>query len=363
MQELIQPGERILLCQDTERSYMIRVEPGGVFSSHLGAFAHDDILGRQPGQWVRSHQGKPMLILRPTTADQMMKVRRQTNIIYPKDAAQILLRCGIVPGTKVLEVGTGSASLTIALALAVGEQGRVYSYDIREDLQDRGRRNVQAAGLEDRVEFALRSPGEPFGQEGVDVVTLDVPTPWVEVEPIAKALKLGGRLASLNPTYNQIEQFAVALDQAGFVLIEAEEILWRRILARPGRTRPEQRMVGHTEFLMYAVRAERQHESRASAAAEAALDLPETVELVAEDLQALVTAGEPAAEELDAAEIVPLSPAKALAGQSESMAVMNGAEAPEEAEPTEAEAPEGAELAEAEASGAAGDERTEEQAE
>jgi len=279
MEEIIQFGERILLVQDTDRSYLIRLDPGGRFSSHFGNFEHDQIVGMRPGQWIRSHKGRAMLLLRPSTADLMMKVKRQTNIIYPKDAAQLLLRCGIVPGTRVLEVGTGSASLTIAMALAVGPTGRIYTYDVREDLQKRGRSNVVAAGLEDRVEFSLRSSGEPFGQTELDVAVLDVPTPWLETEAVAKALKLGGRLASLNPTYNQIEQCAAALEASGcFTLIEAEEILWRKILARSGRTRPEQRMVGHTEFLLYAVRAEPYVEAvvpEPAAAAETGLDAVE----------------------------------------------------------------------------------------
>jgi tRNA (adenine57-N1/adenine58-N1)-methyltransferase catalytic subunit len=257
MEDILQMGERVLLVQDTDRSYMIRLEPGGRFSSHHGNYEHDQIAGKRPGQWIASHRGRAMLLLRPSTVDLMMKVKRQTNIIYPKDAAQLMLHCGIVPGTRVLEVGTGSGSLTIALALAVGPTGRVYTCDVREDLQKRGKSNVLAAGLGDRVEFILRGPGEPFSPEEVDVAVLDVPTPWLEIETVAKSLKLGGRLASLNPTYNQIEQCAAALEASGcFALVEAEEILWRKILARPGRTRPEQRMVGHTEFLLYAVRAE-----------------------------------------------------------------------------------------------------------
>ena len=257
MDDVLQYGQRVLLVQAIDRSYLVRLEPGGRFSSHVGQDQHDRIVGLRPGQWVRSHRGGAMLLLRPSTADLMMKVKRQTNINYPKDVAQLLLHCGIVPGTRVLEVGTGSGSLTIALALSVGPTGRIYTYDVRADLQKRGRSNVVAAGLEDRVEFALREPGEPFGQTDLDVAVLDVPTPWLEVEAVAKALKLGGRLASLNPTFNQIEQCAVALEASGcFALVEAEEILWRRILARAGRTRPEQRMVGHTEFLLYAIRAD-----------------------------------------------------------------------------------------------------------
>lgn len=347
MDDVFQYGERILLCQEPERSYLIRLEPGGRFSSHYGNYEHDQMVGKRPGQWIRSHRGRPMLMLRPSTADLMMKVKRQTNIIYPKDAAQLMLKCGVVPGSRVLEVGTGSGSLTIALALAVGETGRIYTYDLREDLQKRGRKNVEAAGLDGRVEFALRAPSEPFGQDELDVAVLDVPTPWLEAEAVGKALKLGGRLASLNPTYNQIEQAAVGLEASGlFTFVEAEEILWRRILARAGRTRPEQRMIGHTEFLLYAVRAEPIPTEPMAAAAE--VTIPTTVEEILEPesvgAPAPIEESEddiPAADgvvgatdldeaedeeeieeiEVSASELRPLGPAKAIVKPAEAVAV------------------------------------------
>lgn len=258
MADIVRAGERVLLCQGRsgEKTYVVELQEGGVYSSHLGNFPHDQIVGKSPGQWIYSHLGKPMLLLRPSTRDQMMKVRRKTTIVYPKEAGQILITCGIVPGTRVLEVGTGSGSLTIALALAVGETGHIYSWDVREDHSKQARKNVEKAGLSERVDFGIRGPGEDFDCPEVDVAILDVPQPWNEIEAVCKTLKLGGRLVSLTPTYNQIERFAEVLEESGFAMIEAEELLARRILARPGRTRPDQRMVGHTEFLLFGTRAE-----------------------------------------------------------------------------------------------------------
>ncbi len=326
MEELVQVGERILLCQDLSRSYLLRMKPGATFSTHQGSFRHDDIIGRRPGEWIRSHIGRLMLILRPTTHDLMMKVRRKTNIVYPKDAAQILLRLGIIPGSRVLEVGTGSGALTIALARAVGSAGRIYTYDVREDHLERARQNVSDALLSDRVEFALRGPGDPFAQTGVEAVILDIPQPWDEIEALRETLMLGGRLASLNPTYNQIERLATELHHHGYALIEAEEILFRRILARAGKTRPEQRMVGHTEFLVYAARTGRLPPARGKEAdaAEAEESVPEeladTIELVVSSGEAEVQDGD--VEAVLPAEALPLP--KLAAGGAETSGLCGG---------------------------------------
>jgi tRNA (adenine57-N1/adenine58-N1)-methyltransferase len=104
------------------------------------------------------------------------------------------------------------------------------------------------------VTFKQRQAMDPFEETGVDAMILDIPQPWDEVEQIRKALRGGGRVVSLNPTFNQIEKMAEALRAGGFVLVEARELLEREILARGGKTRPVQRMIGHTEFMLFAVR-------------------------------------------------------------------------------------------------------------
>jgi len=104
------------------------------------------------------------------------------------------------------------------------------------------------------VAFNKRNAHEAFGETEVDAIVSDVPEPWHEVEVIKAALKNGGRLAALNPTYNQIEKMSEALGKSGFIMIEAMEVLVRGILARAGKTRPEQRMVSHTEFILFAVK-------------------------------------------------------------------------------------------------------------
>ena len=193
-------------------------------------------------------------LLKPTMEDLMMKASRESGIIYPKDAALLIMKAGIHSGSKVMEIGTGSGSLTMALAQAVAPNGHVFSYDRREDLPKNAYKNIQRAGLNSFVTFCQRQAAEPFAESGFDAVTLDIPQPWEEVRVVKQALKSGGRLVSLNPTFNQIEKMAEALREQGFICVESRELLEREILARGGKTRPAQRMIGHTEFMLFAIK-------------------------------------------------------------------------------------------------------------
>jgi len=247
-------GDLVLVWFDDERTYMIDVAPGKRVSIHCGKpLSVDDWIGQPFGKKILCEHGFCYL-LKPTMEDLMMKASRESGIIYPKDAALLMMKAGIRSGSKVMEIGTGSGSLTMALAQAVAPSGHVFSYDRREDLPKNAYKNIQRAGLGGFVTFCQRQATEPFAEKDFDAVTLDIPQPWEEVTVVKQALKPGGRLVSLNPTFNQIEKMAEALREQGFILVEARELLEREILARAGKTRPVQRMIGHTEFMLFAVR-------------------------------------------------------------------------------------------------------------
>ena len=247
-------GDLVLVYFDDERTYMIDVTPGKRVSIHCGRpLSVDEWIGQPFGKKIICEHGFCYL-LKPTMEDLMMKASRESGIIYPKDAALLMMKAGIRSGSKVLEIGTGSGSLTMALAQRVAPSGHVFSYDRREDLPKNAYKNIQRAGLGSFVTFCQRQATDPFKEKDFDAVTLDIPQPWEEVAVVKQALKPGGRLVSLNPTFNQIEKMAEALREHGFILVEARELLEREILARAGKTRPVQRMIGHTEFMLFAVR-------------------------------------------------------------------------------------------------------------
>ncbi len=252
---LIEEGDPVLFWFEDDTTYLVTIQKEKKFSIHCGKPVDlGSLIGKPYGSWLETTSNLRALLMEPTIEDFIMKAKRESGIIYPKDAAVLMMKCGIRSGGRVIEVGVGSGSLTTALAAQIAPDGMVYSYDIRDDFLKLAEGNLRKSKLIDHVEFIKREAHELFVQDEVDAIVLDVPEPWHEVENIKKSLKSGGRIASLNPTYNQIEQMSGALASGGFIMIEAQEVLVRGILARPGKTRPEQRMVSHTEFLLFAVK-------------------------------------------------------------------------------------------------------------
>jgi tRNA (adenine57-N1/adenine58-N1)-methyltransferase len=250
----IQEGDLVLVWFEDEVSYLIEVARGKRISIHKGRpLDVEPWIGQEFGSRVVCEHAAAYL-LRPTPEDLMMKATRESGVIYPKDAGLMLLKAGINAGKKVLEIGTGSGHLTLILAQAVAPTGKVFSYDLREDFLELARKNLKRVKLLDLVSLEKREPGVPLPEKDFDAAILDIPTPWEELEVVKEALAGGGTLVSLNPTFNQIEQMAEALRRAGFIRVEACEILLRPILARGGKTRPVQRMVSHTEFLLFATK-------------------------------------------------------------------------------------------------------------
>ena len=246
-------GSPVLLVLEDERRFLIHLQTGRTFSTHKGAIDHDQLIGRPYGISFESRSGSAVLALFPTWVDRMMKVQRRTNIMYPKDIAYLIAELGLGAGDRVVELGAGSGAMTIALAHAVSPGGKVFSYDRRSEHLERAQENCERAGVApELIEFRLRGTGEPLPQDIVAVMC-DIPEPWEEVGAARERLVGSGRFAAAVPTFNQAEKLAACLVGEGFTMVRTIEILVREILARPGRTRPAHRMVGHTQLLTTAV--------------------------------------------------------------------------------------------------------------
>ncbi len=251
--ETIRAGDQVLLALEDGKTFLIRIDRGKRHSSHRGTVDHDNVIGRDWGTTLTLNTGAAAFLLRPRWIDKMMKVHRRTNIMYPKDVAFLLADLDLGPGSRVIEIGSGSGAMTQALVGAVLPGGAVFSYDRREDFLELAERNCRLAGVRTGVEFRARGAGEEL-EPDVDAVFCDIPEPWVELQVIGEALRGSGRFAAGTPTYNQAERLAVALGEHGFALVRTVEILVREILARAGRTRPAHRMIGHTQLLTTAVK-------------------------------------------------------------------------------------------------------------
>jgi tRNA (adenine57-N1/adenine58-N1)-methyltransferase len=249
-------GDLAQLVGLRHKHFILSLQAGAKFETHRGILQHDDLIGKPWGTQVFSHIGAPFFLLQPSLADLINELPRTTQILYPKDIGFILITMGVGPGQTVIEAGTGSGSMTTALAYSVGHTGRVISYEVKQDVQNLARKNLTRFGLDSRVDFKLRDIQEGLDETDVDAFFLDVPNPYDDTAQVRAALKPGGYLCCLIPTFNQIEKTLRALRQTHFAFVEVCELLLRYYKPEPARIRPTDRMVAHTGFLVFARRIE-----------------------------------------------------------------------------------------------------------
>ena len=250
-------GDRVQLTDPKGRHHTVVLEPGKEFHTHRGAISHDDLIGAPEGSVVHSTANTGYLALRPLLADYVLSMPRGAQVIYPKDAAQIVGFGDIGPGMRVLEAGAGSGALTCSLLRAVGSTGSVTSYERREDFADVARKNVGTFFGEVPENWSLRLgdlAGHPAG-ETVDRVVLDMLEPWAVLPTVASALRPGGVLVGYVATTTQLSTYVEAVRAQG---VWTEPYAWETLL-RPWHAeglavRPEHRMVAHTAFLVTARR-------------------------------------------------------------------------------------------------------------
>ncbi|HET9872137.1 MAG TPA: tRNA (adenine-N1)-methyltransferase [Propionibacteriaceae bacterium] len=246
-------GERVTLTDPKGRRHSIVLAEGAQFHTSKGGIAHDDLIGGPEGTVVRSVGGVPYLAMRPLLSEFVVTMPRGAQVIYPKDAAQILMGTDIFPGARVIEAGVGSGALSCALLRAIGPTGRLTSYERRQDFADIARRNVESflgrphPGWEIRVGDLV----ETIREEPADRVVLDMLAPWECVDAVADVLVPGGVLCVYLATTTQLARTVETLRvHTGFTEPESTESLVRGWHVEGLAVRPKHAMVGHTGFLL-----------------------------------------------------------------------------------------------------------------
>lgn len=240
-------GERVLLVDPKQRRYLLTLRAGGLFHTHAGIVAHDDIVGREEGVSVAGSTGRMFLVVRPTLADVVLKMPRGAQVIYPKDLGAILLAADIAPGCRVLEAGVGSGALSMAMLRAGAS---VVGYELRGDFAQRAIRNVEETlGSVASYRVEVRDVYDGIDERGLDRVVLDLPEPARALVHVERALRPGGILLSYLPTINQVAELRAALGRSAFGLAETFEVLRRTWHVEERSVRPDHRMVAHTGFL------------------------------------------------------------------------------------------------------------------
>lgn len=255
-----QPGDRVQLTDAKRRHFTLNLVPGGKFHSHKGIVDHDQIIGMDEGSVVTSTMGSDFLLFRHLMVDHVLSMPRGAAVIYPKDAAQILVEGDIFPGARVLEAGAGSGALSMNLLRAVGEKGKVISYEIRQDHLDYAQANVDEyfggrpdtwdPRLGDLKDVTVEDLGGP-----VDRVILDMVEPWDCLPVVRDVLIPGGVFMTYVATVPQLMNIMEGIRELQcFTEPRAWESLVREWKVEGLATRPEHRMNAHTAFLVWARR-------------------------------------------------------------------------------------------------------------
>ncbi len=249
---MIKEGDTVHL-KGKKNSFFIKVEKDKIFSTHKGNIDLNQLIGKEFGDIIQTHTGEKFFVLKPALFEIIMYgIKRQTQIIYPKDSAFITLKLGITDGMKVLESGVGSAALTIVMANAVKPNGKIYAFERKEEYIKQAYENLKLANLDKYVEIKHHSLEEKLPEEFFDTGFIDVREPWLYIENIKNSLKNGASIGFLVPTTNQVSMTLTALKEHNFLDLEVVELLERHYKPVPDRLRPEDRMVAHTGYLIFA---------------------------------------------------------------------------------------------------------------
>ncbi len=247
------PGDRVLLIDAKQRRHLITLAEGGAFHSHTGVLDHALLIGEDEGTTVRTTMGSRMVAVRPTLSEYILKMPRGAQVIYPKDLGPILMLADVFPGAQVLESGVGSGALTMTLLRAIGPEGHVLGYELRDDFADRARRNVESfLGPDLPLTIEVRDVYDGIDADDLDRVILDLPEPWRVVKHAEAALRPGGILLSYLPTIGQVMRLREELADSAFGMAESLEVLQRSWHVDGQSVRPDHRMVAHTGFLTHA---------------------------------------------------------------------------------------------------------------
>lgn len=246
-------GDRVQLTDPKGKLYSFTIIPGKEWHTHKGWITHDDLIGMPEGSVVSTTAGLKFTAFKPLLADYVLTMPRGATIVYPKDAAMIVGLADIYPGARVLEAGVGSGALTISLLRAAGDKGYVHSVERRADFAENARSNVDAYFESAPSNWKLDVgdlQDQNFDSE-FDRVILDMLAPWECVDIAARALRPGGVFMSYVATTTQLSATAEAIKEDGrFTEPESSETLVRGWHHEGLAVRPQQRMIGHTGFLI-----------------------------------------------------------------------------------------------------------------
>jgi tRNA (adenine57-N1/adenine58-N1)-methyltransferase len=251
MKKCVKKNDIIVLIDEKYQKIFVNTAGKTDRIKAVGVLDPSTLVGKQYGTRI-AIGNKQFWIVRPSLIDNLQGLKRHAQIILPRDVGHILVNCSIETGMTILEAGIGSGSLTIALANAVAPNGKVISYDIREDFVKHAMKNLKKAKLVHLVEPKIKDVTKGIDETNISAVILDIPTPWEAVQFAWKALNVGGYFCSFSPLISQVEKTVKELEKIKFIEIKTIENIQRDFVVSKHGTRPSFHMLGHTGYLTFA---------------------------------------------------------------------------------------------------------------
>lgn len=255
--EKIKNNSPVLFYFNPSKKWLVKISKKDELHTHIGVLKHADAVGKEYGSRLISNKDKYVYLLKPTMYDYVMKIQHGTQIVYPKDLGYIVARAGIQNGQKIVEIGTGSASLTSFVASIVKPRGHVYTFDVDDNFMKIAAKNLKKSGMEKYVtqqNLDIKTT-KKMPVEEADVALIDLGDPWTVIPQVRQMLKGSGAVFAICPTMNQLEKLTMALVENEFTDIESTEHILRTIDAREGKTRHSFQGIGHTTYLCFARKA------------------------------------------------------------------------------------------------------------
>ena len=254
---IIKNKSPVLFFYNNSKKWLMNISKKESLHTHIGVLKHADAIGKEYGSRLMTNKDKYVYLLEPTMYDYIMKIQHGTQIVYPKDLGYIAARAGIQDGQKILEIGTGSGSLTSFVASIVKPRGHVYTFDVDENFMKIAEKNIRKSGVSKYVtqhNLDLKTSKE-IPVTDMDVALIDLGDPWIVIPKVRQMLKGSGSIFAICPTMNQLEKLTMALVENEFTDIESTEHIIRTIEAREGKTRHSFQGIGHTTYLCFARKA------------------------------------------------------------------------------------------------------------
>lgn len=255
--ELIKQNSPVLFFFNQSKKWLAKVSRKELLHTHIGIIKHADAIGKEYGSKLITNKDKYVYLLKPTMYDYIMKIQHGTQIVYPKDLGYIVARAGIQNNQKIVEIGTGSASLTSFVASIVKPRGHIYTFDVNENFMKIAAKNLKKCGMEKYVtqENLDIKTVKKVPITDADVAIIDLGDPWTVIPQVRQMLKGSGAVFAICPTMNQLEKLTMSLVENEFTDIESTEHILRTIEAREGKTRHSFQGIGHTTYLCFARKA------------------------------------------------------------------------------------------------------------